>query len=486
MLLAVFSTLSVVVLARNVAQFVSQVFFSTSGNGDSSALQTLPLVVIIGVGLLRGALIWLQEWLAITAANRAKAQLRGRLIDAIVRLGSNWANAKTTSELSIIATSRLEALDPYFAKFLPQLVYTAIITPVLTIVILMADPLSGIEVILTLPLVPIFMIFIGWATQAVQQKQLDATNRMSMHFTEVLRGVTTLRIFGRAERQLETIAKTSEQYRVRTLKVLRVSFLSGFALELIASLAVALVAVSIGLRLVDGDISFRTGLFVLLLAPEAFLPLRMVGAQFHASSEGVTASKQVLDIIDEAKNPEPKPDQSQRLHVSGIKIEDFAQGQITAIQGPSGVGKTTLLNTLRSALATSDVAWLPQNIGLLPGTVLQNIVGPAVNPDEKKLLLATQLAALDDISLDQQVGDATSAISGGQAQRVGLARAFYRVMAESTPYLLLDEPISALDQARVGVINASLRQLSGNGTTVIAVSHQPIESAKYTMVVGSE
>ncbi|MEN9989071.1 MAG: hypothetical protein RL508_50 [Actinomycetota bacterium] len=491
--LAVFATALVSVFSWQISHFIANVFFhvdqvttgTRAARTKTGMPSTWPLLWILAIGAMRALLIWGQEWLAITAANRAKSELRQKFIFAVLKLGPAWANAKTTSQLTLTATTRLDALDPYFSKFLPQLIYTTIITPILTLIIWLADPLSGVEVLITIPLVPVFMIFIGWATEAVQQKQLDATGRLSQHFGEVLRGVTTLRIFGRAEKQLETIEASSEQYRIRTLKVLRISFLSGFALELIASLSVALVAVTIGLRLVNGDISFQTGLFVLLLAPEAFLPLRMVGAQFHASSEGVAASKEVLDIIDAAAADKPVPESAGNgLRISGISIQDFETGHVTQIKGPSGAGKTTMLGSLRSQLPSEQVSWLPQRISLFPGTVAQNIVGPSVQAQTDKLALAAKLAALDDVTLEQQVGQTSSALSGGQAQRVALARAFYRALSQNTPYLLLDEPISALDQERVEVVNESLRHFSANGTTVIAVSHQHVSAATFTMEVG--
>ena len=491
--LAVFATALVSVFSWQISHFIANVFFhvdqvttgTRAARTKTGMPSTWPLILILAIGAMRALLIWGQEWLAITAANRAKSELRQKFISAVLKLGPAWANAKTTSQLTLTATTRLDALDPYFSKFLPQLIYTTIITPILTLIIWLADPLSGVEVLITIPLVPVFMIFIGWATEAVQQKQLDATGRLSQHFGEVLRGVTTLRIFGRAEKQLETIEASSEQYRIRTLKVLRISFLSGFALELIASLSVALVAVTIGLRLVNGDISFQTGLFVLLLAPEAFLPLRMVGAQFHASSEGVAASREVLDIIDAAETGKPANDTAgSGLRVSGISIQDFETGHVTQIKGPSGAGKTTMLGSLRSELPKQQVAWLPQRIGLFPGSVAENIVGPSVQAQPEMLAHALELAALDDVSLDQIVGGATSAISGGQAQRVGLARAFYRVLSQKTSYLMLDEPISALDSHRLQVVHQSLRYLAETGVTVIAVSHQDIDAATFTMEVG--
>lgn len=469
--LAILGAGLIVVFARSLSAFVTGIFI----DGKSVDVMVPALAVLVAAGVFRGILLWAQERLAVAAANLAKAQLRAKLFEAIDKLGYRWVNERSTANLSLLATTSLDALDAYFARYLPQLVYTALITPALTAIIFFADPLSGIEVILTLPLIPIFMIIIGWATQSVQQKQLDALSRLTSHFVEVLRGLTTLKVFGRAQHQVSAIETTSEQYRQRTMKVLRVSFLSGFALELIGSLAVALVAVSIGLRLVNGDMPLSVGLFVLLLAPEAYLPLRMVGAQFHASADGVTASKAILDIIDEAEEPENAP---------AIVSHNFATAAVTVVHGPSGSGKTTLLQNLRASLPMDQVTWLPQRIGLLPGTVLENIVGvAATHVDEPRLKSAVELASLDDLNLETFVGDATGQISGGQAQRVGLARAFYRALAPENKYLLLDEPISALDKARASKVMDAFAHFANLGQTVVVISHQPVANAQHQLAV---
>ena len=462
----------IVAFSRALSNFVTGIF--VDGKTVESLLPALAVVVLAGV--LRGVLLWAQERLAVTAGSLAKAQLRAKLFESIDHLGYRWVNQRSTANLSLLATTSLDALDAYFSRYLPQLVYTALITPALTAIIFFADPLSGIEVILTLPLIPIFMIIIGWATQSVQQRQLDALSRLTSHFVEVLRGLTTLKVFGRAKNQLANIEKTSEQYRHRTMKVLRVSFLSGFALELIGSLAVALVAVSIGLRLVNGDLPLSVGLFVLLLAPEAYLPLRLVGANFHASADGVNASKAILDIIDEAEALGDSP----LVETTAM----FTSGAVTVVHGPSGAGKTTLLQNLRATLPVESVTWMPQRIGLLPGSVRENIIGfGGQSHDEARLSQAVELACLDDVELDALAGNSNNTISGGQAQRVGLARAFYRALAPGNKFLFLDEPISALDSLRAAKVMESFKRFAQMGQTVAIISHQPIAAADHRMEV---
>jgi ATP-binding cassette subfamily C protein CydD len=469
--LAALGSSATVVIAWQLSWFVTQVFV------EQAQLTSVvgSLIAVLIAGAIKAAIIWAQELLAQRAANAVKIELRSKFFDAVIKLGPAWLARKKMAEVNILATSGLDAIDPYFSKYLPQLVYTAIITPVFVLLIWLADPLSGVVLLVTLPLIPLFMILIGWATNAVQQSQLDTLNRLSSHFLEVLRGLTTLRVFRRAEPQIEIMKQVSEQHRASTMKVLRVSFLSGFALELAGSVSVALIAVSIGLRLVDGSMALFIGLYVLILAPEAYLPLRQVGAHFHAASEGLTASQGVLDIIDEAVA------QDSSKAASATEKFNFSPGKLTVITGPSGAGKSTIFRQLLSFHTDGDsleanaqrsrISWLPQSPGLFLGTVQENIVGPDLL-NEKALLRALSFAALDDLELDVSVGVAGASISGGQAQRVALARTFYRAITKGTAILLLDEPISALDEERAKIVIHSLKHFAAEGSTVVAISHQ--------------
>ncbi len=270
--------------------------------------------------------------------------------------------------------------------------------------------------------------------------------------------------------------QVSEQHRSKTMRVLRISFLSGFALELAGSVSVALIAVSIGLRLVDGSMGLFIGLYVLILAPEAYLPIRQVGAHFHAASEGLTASQGVLNIIDEASAL-----RSTEV-VSAPDKPQFSAGRLTVLTGPSGAGKSTIFRQLLSfdtdgdsveaAAERAQISWLPQSPGLFMGSVQENIIGPDAL-DRQALRDSIKLAALDDLSLEVPVGVAGASISGGQAQRVALARTFYRALTKNTPILLLDEPISALDEERAARVVSALKFFAKDGRTVVAISHQP-------------
>jgi ATP-binding cassette subfamily C protein CydD len=252
------------------------------------------------------------------------------------------------------------------------------------------------------------------------------------------------------------------------------SFLSGLALEVASSLAVAFVAVSIGLRLIDGSVALGPGLMALLLAPEAFLPIRQVGTNFHASNEGVMASSLLLDVIEES-GTDAIPDEGMS--------DRFPSGAITHLTGPSGSGKTTLLNRIRRELPASVVTWMPQGSKLLSGSIRRNIIGPASDADPENLKLAVQLAALDDVELDSVVSDSGAGLSGGQVQRVALARAFYRALTRDSDWLLLDEPLSALDAERSNVVQAALQEFAGQGRRVLLSSHKPLTVAVRTLAV---
>lgn len=467
--LATLGTVATIVIAWHVSLIVTKVFIDHS---KADAVISSFLWVAIA-GAVKALVIWLQELASARSSNAVKVQLRTKLYDSIFKLGSIWLNKNSLAEVNVLATTGLNSLEPYFSKYLPQLVYAALVTPVFVMVIWATDAASGIALIATLPLIPIFMILIGWATQTIQQKQLDSLTRLTQHFLEVLRGLTTLRVFGRAKAQVSIIGEVSEQFRVRTMKVLRITFLSGFALELIASLSVALIAVSIGLRLVDGEISLLTGLFILLLAPEAYLPIRQVGAHFHAASEGVAASQKVLDIIDLAKGESGA--------AAAAETYEFNFGQLTVITGPSGIGKSTIFKRKlgfagsKADINLADAAWMPQRPALFNGTVQENITGAAGEDllDNAALAAAVKFAALDDLMLSRFVDQDGSQISGGQAQRVSLARCFYRAIVTGAMYILLDEPVSALDEDRTRTVLESLKNFALEGRAVVAITHQP-------------
>ena len=491
-------------------------------NGRSFTELLPDILTIAGVGILRAGTIWVMDVAAARGAAAVKSQLRRRLVTGLARLGPGWLSGRNRMDVVTTAGAGLDALDGYFSLFLPQLILTAIATPLVIVAIFFQDLTSGILVVVALPLIPIFMILIGLATQTVQRRQWLVLARMSSRFLDVVGGLATLKIFGRQHRQAARIESLTETYRVETMKVLRISFLSGFALELIGSLSVALVAVSVGLRLVDGSLGLAVGLFVLLLVPEAFLPLRQVGANYHAAANGVAAAEDVFEILDAAlavtRESEVLGDRATSLIRSELRFSEVSMrhegravvdrfsavirpGRLTVIAGPSGSGKSSLLAALLgfvpfdgtieisaageigaageiSAARTagdrrSRTAWAGQGAPLLEGTVASNVALGALQPDITLVRRALTLAALGSLDPELPVSVTGSGLSGGQAARVVAARAIYRGIDRFCSVLVFDEPSAALDCRAEAELLRGLRRLADEGYTVLVVSHRP-------------
>jgi len=292
---AVVHTLSIIAFCWFAAQSIAGVV-----DGVAVAQLGVPIIATAVSIVVRALTQALLDALAVQGAARVKSQLRARVIAAVDAGGSALLGSTSSARVATLLGQGLDAMDGYIGRYLPQLILTAVATPIVVGVLLFADLATGITVILTLPLIPVFMVLIGLSTRAVQRQQWQLLGSLAQGFLEVVQGLSTLMVFGRQHRQIDRIAAVTEEYRRRTMRVLRLSFLSGFALELAASLSVALVAVSIGIRLIDGEIALALGLFVLVLVPEAYLPLRQVGAQFHAASEGIAAGQDALDLLDTA------------------------------------------------------------------------------------------------------------------------------------------------------------------------------------------
>lgn len=494
------------------------------------------LVWLLALAALRGTLIAASDAAGTAAAARTGMQLRSALIRAVGRLGPGWLAQRNQAALAVTAGHGLEALDTYFSRYLPQLVLCVIATPVIVLVMWWQDWPSGLTATITLPLIPLFLILIGIATRTVQRRQWQTLQHLAARFADTVQGLATLRLFGRERRAATRIEATADQYRRETMKVLRFSFLSGFAMELLASLAVALIAVAVGFRLLAGEMPLEDGLFVLLLAPEAFLPIRQVGVQFHAASEGVAATEDVFEVLDAAaqdetsqrhavSNPLLRGSLSERsgtkraergaqrrveagtLRVDDLQVRDLAHisftahpGTITLIEGPSGSGKSSLLAALRGAadfegsavfagddvraLAPADwLAWSGQAPGLMQGTIASNVALGDSNPDADGIRQALDDACAGDLDATQEIGVQGSGLSGGQAQRVSVARALYRHAADPARVLILDEPSSALDADTEARLWAALRERADAGATVLLVSHRRTARAIADQVV---
>ncbi|MFE6966108.1 thiol reductant ABC exporter subunit CydD [Agromyces sp. NPDC057679] len=473
------------------------------------------LAVLLGAACARALASWAWELVGATGAQRVKRELRAELLAALERRPGGIAGF-STARIATLLGPGLDALDDYFGRYLPQLVLTVVATPACIAAAWIADPVSGLVLVIVLPLIPVFMALIGMATEAVQRRQWESLSVLSRGFLEVVGGLSTLILYGRAERQARRIREVTDGYRRRTMKVLRITFLSGFTLEFAASLSVALVAVSIGLRLVAGDMSLAPGLFVLVLAPEVFLPLRNVGAAFHASAAGVTASDDAFELLDTAEagaagaGPDeaavehadaPTPTPSSGLAFSGLVIHrgDHAvidgldavvtPGSLIAVTGRSGSGKSTLFAALLgfAPVAAGEITWDGRSLGargreliawagqspmLLAGTVAENVRLGDESAAPELLERAFAVAGVD-VPAELVLGPGGAGLSGGQAQRVAIARAVHRLLARRLPILLLDEPTSAQDAGRESALVERVRALCDGGVTVLVATHRP-------------
>ena len=265
------------------------------------------LLALAAVAVGRALVAWLTELCAYRAGAAVKSQLRQRLLEHATALGPGWLTGRRSGELTTLATRGVDALDDYFARYLPQLGLAVVVPAVVLARIGAADWVSALTIVLTLPLIPLFMVLVGWATRDRMDRQWRLLARLSGHFLDVVAGLPTLKVFGRAKIQAENIQRITSDYRRATLRTLRIAFLSSFVLELLATISVALVAVGIGMRLVHGELDLRTGLMVLVLAPEAYLPLRQVGANYHAAAEGLAAAEEVFQVLETAPWAPPGP-----------------------------------------------------------------------------------------------------------------------------------------------------------------------------------
>jgi ATP-binding cassette subfamily C protein CydCD len=522
--LGALSALLIVSQAWLLADVVANAF---SGGKSVAQLQT-PLVVLLCVVVTRAVVAWGAELAAGRSSARAKSQLRGALLERVAGLGVDGSREERTGELAVLATRGVDALDGYFSLYLPQL-FLAVIVPLVVLgAVVGEDWISAAIIAATIPLIPLFMALVGATTRERMDRQLRTLQRLGGHFLDVVAGLPTLKVFGRAKAQAASIREISERYRNAALSTLRITFLSSLILELVATFSVALVAVAIGLRLMGGEMGLRTALFALVLAPEAYLPLRQLGANYHASAEGMAAAEQVFAVIEK-----PLPARGKRRDVPDMAVTDIAvdglwvsypgraepaledvslsveAGEILALVGPSGCGKSTLLSVLlglsvpeRGTVSVGDVelgdldpdvwraqlAWVPQRPHLFAASIAENVRLGRREASTEAVWEAIQAAGLAGVvdglpeGLETVLGDRGAGLSAGERQRIALARAFLR----DTPLLLLDEPTASLDGQTEQEVLEAVRRLS-EGRTVILVAHRPalLEIADRVLTLGT-
>ncbi|MGI5456215.1 thiol reductant ABC exporter subunit CydD [Streptomyces sp. CA-249302] len=492
------------------AMLIAEVVVGAFQHGMSVNELRTPLMLLVAVAGGRALVSWLTELAAHRASAAVKSELRGRLLERAVALGPGWLSGQRTGSLVALATRGVDALDDYFSRYLPQL-GLAVVVPVAVLArVVTEDWVSAAIIVGTLPLIPVFMVLIGWATQSRMDRQWQLLSRLSGHFLDVVAGLPTLKVFGRAKAQAESIKRITGEYRQATMRTLRIAFISSFALELLATLSVALVAVTIGMRLVHGEMDLYVGLVILVLTPEAYLPLRQVGAQYHAAAEGLAAAEEIFAVLE---TPVPASGTG-AVPAGGVAFEgvsvrypgraedavsdvSFAvePGETVALVGPSGVGKSTLLNVLLGFVTPAEgrvrvggvdlgevdleqwrsrIAWVPQRPHLFAGTIAENVRLARPDADDAAVRRALgDAGALEFVDAlpagaGTVLGEDGTGLSAGQRQRLALARAFLA----DRPVLLLDEPTAALDGATEAEVVAAVRRLAV-GRTVLLVVHRP-------------
>ncbi len=474
------------------------------------------LFVIIFLSLFRFLFIWLEQSYSNKVATFVKNKLRNEISTYIFKLGPNYTKSERTGDIANTLTNGIEKLDAYFSQFLPQLFLSALIPLLILIFVFPIDLLSGIVFLVTAPLIPVFMIFIGSVAEKLNKKQWKTLSLMSAYFLDVIQGLTTIKLFGRTNHILNKISIISDLFKKSTMKVLRIAFLSALVLEMFSTISIAIIAVEIGLRLMNGNLEFQPALFILILAPEFYNPIRQLGTRYHAGMEGVAAAQSIYRILET-----PLPQMNIVAQNTSIIIEDITfnnvhfsyddkiddkkeavkgisfsikNNTVTALVGESGSGKSTTINLIMKFLEPTkgiitvtgknlneigrdkwleNIGWISQNPYLFHTTIRENLLIAKNNATDKELQTAIKLAKLDKViktlpnGLDTVIGERGGKLSGGEAQRVALARAFLK----DAPVLILDEPTANLDPTTEMEMIESLNLLTKT-KTVLMIAHR--------------
>jgi ATP-binding cassette subfamily C protein CydD len=503
--------LAVIAQAWLLSQAIDAVFLR---HADLRQLRT-PLLLLIGLACLRAAAVFASEVSANRFASNLQCRLRADLGSRLFTLGPAFTAGERSGELVTTWMQSVDALETFFAQVLPQLAFASLLPLSIAIVLLPRDWPSAVLLLATAPLIPLFLWLIGSASQAMTRRQWRALRWMSAYFYDILQGLTTLKSFNLSAGRIHDIADVSERYRRATLQVLRVGFLSAFVLEIVATLSTAIIAVEIGLRLLYGHLAFAPALFILILAPEFYLPLRSLGLRFHAATAGIEAARRVFELMDtplptapRTMRPTPSTGRPPALRMQSVTYAypgrthpalrevslELTAGSLTVVLGASGSGKSTLASLLLrffdpdtgeilldgTRLRELDldawrgrVGWVPQRPHLFHATLEENLRLGAPSASPADLARAVQRACLDEVVADlplglaAPIGERGERLSAGQAQRVAIGRA----MLKDVPFLLLDEPTSALDVESEAILQRSLVEFASGRTTLI-ITHR--------------
>jgi len=518
----------IILQAWLLAKVINAAMFENAGLSDVK----LWLIYLLVLFFIRAALIWASEISAFKAAAQVKQSLRAQLQEKLFAIGPIAVADQHSGEVANTLVEGIEALENYYARYLPTMSLVALIPLSILIFIFPIDWISGVVLVITAPLIPFFMILIGKGTEKLNHKQWRKLARMSAHFLDMIQGISTLKLFNASKREAKTIAMISDEYRKTTMSVLRVAFLSSLALEFLATVSIAIVAVLIGFRLFYGEMDFFYGFFALLLAPEFYLPLRNMGTHYHARLEAIGAAENILKILDK-KTPENTPSFAKSESNPAQKLSDdiaidlqhidfsypdrnkaldnfsltIPAGKRTAIVGYSGAGKSTVANLLLGFIQPQvgeilinqqninhiglekwrkKIAWLPQHPHFFYGTIRDNITLGNTTATDEQVKQAAKLAQIDSVienmpnAYHTVISDKGEGISGGEAQRIALARAFLK----DAPFVILDEATANLDTANEQLIQESINTLAKN-CTLLVIAHRlkTIENADHIVVM---
>jgi ATP-binding cassette, subfamily C, bacterial CydD len=493
-----------------LSKIVDRVFLAHQNVAQVEFLLFFLLIAII----VRAGLVWVREVAAQRAAVRVKSELREHLFAHLLRLGPAYSKGERTGELVATISEGIERLDAYVSRYLPQMALSVLVPLLIVAFILPLDWSSAVLLLVTGPIIPLLMVLVGSYAERHIQRQWVALSRMSAHFLDVVQGLPTLVLFGRSNAQRERVAKVSERFRERTMSVLRIAFLSGGVLEFLTAIAIGLVAVTLGVRLLNHGISFEQAFLVLLLAPEFYQPLRELGVHRHAAIEGNAAAKRIVEIL-ETPVPIHTGTESFKSLNSQLTIEftdvtytypgndhpalkgihlTLPADTCTALVGRSGAGKSTLTNLLLRFMDVQNgkiiangipltelsveewreyVALVPQRPYLFSGSVRTNIRLARPDASDDEVIRAAELARATEFitrlpqGYETEIGERGVRLSAGQVQRIAIARAFLK----DAPLLVLDEPTSSLDPESEMFIRQALERLMQN-RTVLVIAHR--------------